>query len=152
MCCLLGVRCVCVCPFCVRCVTRGLTALALASTLSLRERPRFAPRPLLQPLCAQDQDPEPLALPWPVWELRSRQQEVSAPDSRTSWACCTPYRPMPETAPNTLAGCILAGSAQYPRGQGPPEKTPAPKHQSHQWHNEESPLGATNDFPACAPG
>ena len=44
MCCLLGVRCVCVCPLSARAVARGLTALAFASTPSLRERPRFAPR------------------------------------------------------------------------------------------------------------
>ena len=50
-------------------VARGLTALAFASTPSLRERPRFTPRRTLRThtpptsLCAKDQDPEPLALP-----------------------------------------------------------------------------------------
>ena len=78
LCCLLCVRCVCVCPFSVRGVARGLTALALASTPSARERPRFAPRRTPQThtpqsLCAQDQDPEPLALS-SAWKLRSRQQ------------------------------------------------------------------------------
>ena len=65
---------------------------------------------LSQPLYAQDQDPEPLALSWPAWEPRSRQQAVSAPASRTSWAkasCCAPYRPMPKAAPSTLAACVL---------------------------------------------
>ena len=63
---------------------------------------------------------EPLALPWSAREPRPRQQEVSVPASKTSWAkasCCTPYRRMPEAAPNTLAGCILPGSARHPRGQ-----------------------------------
>ena len=78
-----------VCPFCGRGYARGLIVPATASTPSLRERPRFARRrttrhTLPQPLCAQDQDPEPLALPWPAWEPRPRQQVVSAPASQTS--------------------------------------------------------------------
>ena len=38
------------------------------------------------------QDPEPLALPWPAWELTSRQQGVSILPSQTSQtkaSCCT---------------------------------------------------------------
>ena len=61
-------------------------------------------------LCAQYPDPEPLALPWPAWELRQRQQGVSILASQTSWAkgfwlffvqhqC--PWWPSPP-----LAGCI----------------------------------------------
>ena len=63
-----SVSVVSVCPSCVRCVARGLTALALASTPS-PGRDLGSPlvahlgHTLSQPLCAQDQDPEPLALP-----------------------------------------------------------------------------------------
>ena len=49
---------------------------------------------LPQPLCAQYQDPEPLALPWPAWELKLRQQGVSILASQTSWAKasgCSPF-------------------------------------------------------------
>ena len=44
----------------------------------------FALDLLSQPLCAADQDPEPLVLPWPAWGLRQRQQSVSILASQTS--------------------------------------------------------------------
>ena len=72
---------------------------------SVRLRSMTGPT-LSQPLCAQDPGPEPHTL--------TRQQVVSAPALQTSWAkasCCTPYRPMPAAALNSLAGCILPGGA-----------------------------------------
>ena len=65
---------------------------------------------LSQLLCAQYQDPEPLALPRPAWEPRQRQQGVSILASQNSWArlgnAVLRSAPMPVVALITLAGCI----------------------------------------------
>ena len=107
---------VCVCVLftrtgrCARSHRTGLCQHAFPKGDTSVRRRRMTGHTLPQPLCAQYQDPEPLALSWPA-SPRPRQLVVSAPASRTSLAkasCCAPYRPMPEVvvAPDTLAGGI----------------------------------------------
>ena len=60
-------------------------------------------------LCAlQDQDPEPLALPWSAWELRPSQQVMSAPASQTSQAKASRVQTNARSGggTHTFAGCI----------------------------------------------
>ena len=90
-CCLLGVRVVCVHPSCVWGVARGLTALAFASTPSLRERPRCTARRTFRihtPPTSVRAVPGSRATcsPLDCRELRQRQQGVSILASQTSWA------------------------------------------------------------------
>ena len=108
-CCLLGVLRVCVYPFCVWGVARGLHALACASTPSLRERPQCNARRTSRihtPPTTGRAVPGSRASCSPL-----RRHGVSSLASQTSWAwfgnAVLRSAPMPEVvAPITLAFCV----------------------------------------------